>query len=118
MTLVVFPLHRNPSSLTVRAKQSPMPLYGSVSLPDLMMASWFCSSIFTRSTGAARVLDTDDDTPPSSKSAAKLLLFFSDGDAAKKVGEETAAVCVKPQLTSGAEVRHRIGGMYACVVER
>jgi hypothetical protein len=110
MTLVVFPLQRerNPSSLTVRAKQSPIPLYGSDSLPALMMASWFCSSIFTRSTGAARVLDTDDDTPPRRKSAAKFLLFsFSAGADAMIPAAAGKAAAVHFRW----EVLHRLGGM-------
>nr|GMC82368.1 hypothetical protein BC332_31586 [Ipomoea batatas] len=81
MTLAVLPLHKDmiPSSLTVRLKQSIIPLYGSDNRPALIISSWFWIRSFTRSIGAAAVLETAADTPPIIKSMANPTKPFSEG---------------------------------------
>nr|GLL24981.1 hypothetical protein BC332_31586 [Ipomoea trifida] len=81
LRMPVLPLHKDmiPSSLTVRLKQSIIPLYGSDKRPALIISSWFWIRSFTRSIGAAAVLETAADTPPIIKSMANPTKPFSEG---------------------------------------
>merc|ERR1719483_174524 len=73
----MFPLHNGPtpSSAIVLLKQSTTPLYGSASLPCLIISSWFWTKSLIRSIGAAAVLETTAATPESMKFSPKDKLF-------------------------------------------
>jgi hypothetical protein len=76
ITFTLFPLHndRNPSSFIQRVKHSGILLYGVLSFK--FSVSVYINN-FTRSIGAATVLDIAPATPPDKKSNKNLLYYPS-----------------------------------------
>merc|ERR1712027_35504 len=67
---------RRPSLAMVLLVQSRTPPYGLSSTPCFSISPWFCTSSFTRSMGAAAVLDAPAATPESMKFSKKLSWGF------------------------------------------